>query len=351
MSCPGGHAGSAARVLVATGRTVLSIDTLDGTVVEGEGLEAGRPTCLAADRWVAGRAWCGTAGGGVFRSDDGGRSWRAAGLSGEEITAITPSPAQRDLVWAGTEPSALWRSVDGGGTWDRAEGLLGLPSSTEWAFPPRPETHHVRWIASHPSNAGRLWLAIEAGALVTTPDGGLSWNDKVPGGPYDTHELAIHPARPETLRSAAGDGYFQSENGGATWTTPERGLEVSYLRSVAVDPGAPDVVVVSGASGPRSAYVAGKSDGRVYRREGTGAWKRVAGWPDPPRTVAPLLASGSAPGELWAADEQGVHRSADGGRQWELVATFAPPPSHLRGLAPLTAVDVRRVPSAEVAGE
>lgn len=164
---------------------------------------------------------------------------RAVGLDGEEVTAVAASSAQRDLVWAGTEPSAIYRSGDGDDSWERVRGLLDLPSSSEWSFPPRPDTHHVRWIACHPGEPGRLWAAIEAGALVTTGDDGRSWWDRVPGGPYDTHELAIHPEQPDRLRVAAGDGYFESRDGGATWISPRHGLEVGYLRSVAIDPGDP----------------------------------------------------------------------------------------------------------------
>ena len=322
------------KILVATGSAVLRIDPDEGTVMQAAGLGDDLPTCLAADPWVVGRAWCGTAEGGVFQSDDGGASWRAVGLRDERITAVAPTPAERDVVWAGTEPSALWRSGDGGSTWERARGLLELPSSSQWAFPPRPETHHVRWIACHPAEAGRLWLAIEAGALVTTPDGGRTWKDRVPGGPYDTHELAIHPQRPTTLRVAAGDGFFQSEDAGETWAAHDRGLEARYLRSVAIDPGDPDILVVSAASSPRSAYAAGRSDGRLYRREGGGPWERVAeGWPYPPDTIAPLLVGGVEPGEIWAADERGAHRSENGGRSWEQVVRFAKMPFNLRGLA------------------
>jgi hypothetical protein len=106
------------------------------------------------------------------------------------------------------------------------------------------------------------------------------------------------------------------------------------LRSVAIDPGRPDVVIVSTSSGPYSAYGAGASDGRLYRRAGQGRWERVrAGWPDPPNTIAPLLIPGAQPGELWAADERGVHRSDDGGTAWHQVAGHAMAPRYLRGLA------------------
>jgi photosystem II stability/assembly factor-like uncharacterized protein len=209
-----------------------------------------------------------------------------------------------------------------------------LPSSPEWHFPPRPDTHHVRWIAGHPLDPNRLWVAIEAGALVSTLDGGRTWRDRVPGGPWDTHELAVHHQAPDALRVSAGDGYFESDDAGSTWRSPSAGLDVRYLRSVAIDPGQPETVVVSAASGPHSAYIAGRSDGRLYRRLARGEWERVRdGWPGEASTIAPLLCAGTIVGELWAADERGVHRSDDGGASWRRVASYATPPQHLRGLS------------------
>lgn len=320
-------------VLVATQSEVLALPGEGRELRRTEGLGDHRPTCLAADHRVAGLAWCGTDRGGVFRSDDGGASWHPVGLRDQRITAIAVDPTGGGAVWVGTEPSAVWRSADRGDSWEQAHDLMELPSSSRWAFPPRPETHHVRWIAPHPHEPGRLWVAIEAGALISTGDGGRSWRDRVAGGPRDTHELAIHPDLPEVLHSAAGDGYFMSRDGGSTWEMPRAGLEVGYLRSVAIDPARPDVVLVSAATHAHAAYVAGRSDGRIYRREGNGPWERVRdGWPDPPSTIAPLLRPGLGPGELWAADERGIHRSDDGGSTWRQCAAFPSTPHNLRGL-------------------
>jgi photosystem II stability/assembly factor-like uncharacterized protein len=319
-------------ILVATERDVLILDVERGSSASAQGL-LDRPTCLAADTFVPGRAWCGTHRAGVFRSDDGGQSWRSVGLPDRLTMSITASPAERDMVWAGTEPSGVWRSTDGGNSWEQTSRLDTLPSSPGWAFPPRPETHHVRWIACHPSDPQRLWVAVEAGALVSTIDGGRSWRDRVPGGPRDTHELAVHTKAPDVLRVSAGDGYFESEDGGLTWRSPSAGLDVGYLRSVAIDPGQPDVVVVSASSGPHSAYVAGRSDGRLYRRAFGERWERLrSGWPERPSTIAPLLCAGTKGGELWAADERGVHRSDDSGITWHRAAGYDMPPQHLRGL-------------------
>jgi photosystem II stability/assembly factor-like uncharacterized protein len=318
-------------ILVATDREVVVIDVERATSTPAHGIDD-RPTCLAADPLTPGRAWCGTHREGVFKSDDGGTSWRPVGLARRLIMAVAPSPVERDAVWVGTEPSEVWRSGDAGTTWQQTSRLETLSSSPEWSFPPRPDTHHVRWIACHPLEPGRLWVAIEAGALVSTVDGGRTWRDRVPGGPWDTHELAIHPKAPDTLRVSAGDGYFESDDGGATWRSPRAGLEVGYLRSVAIDPEQPEVVVVSASSGPHSAYVAGRSDGRLFRRLARERWERVRdGWPEPARTIAPLLCAGA--GELWAADERGVHHSEDGGKSWRRVVSYARSPQHLRGLA------------------
>jgi photosystem II stability/assembly factor-like uncharacterized protein len=334
-------------ILIATDADVLVIDIERGTSGPVQGI-TDRPACLAADPFVHGRAWCGTHRDGVFRSHDGGRSSRCVGLAGRLITAIDASPVERDVVWVGTEPSDVWSSAVAVATWLLASRLETLSSSPDWSFPPRPDTHHVRWIACHPIEPGRLWVAIEAGALVSTIDGGRTWRDRVAGGPWDTHELAVHRDAPDTLRVSAGDGYFESDDGGETWRSPSAGLEVGYLRSVAIDPGHAGVVVLSASSGPYSAYVAGRSNGRLYRRvtgersaTGLGArgaqvearWERVRdGWPEPPNTIAPLLCAGAVTGEMWAADERGVHRSDDGGKSWRRIAEYAASPAHLRGL-------------------
>ena len=320
-------------MLVATDRDVVVFDLERGTSASAHGIDD-RPTCLAADPLVRGRVWCGTHRNGVFRSDDGGRSWQSTGLSAKLIMALTASPVTRDAIWVGTEPSEVWHSPDAGMSWEQTSALERLPSSPEWSFPPKPDTHHVRWIACHPLKEDRLWVAIEAGALVSTVDGGRTWRDRVAEGPYDTHELAIHQKAPNSLRVAAGDGYYESDDAGATWRSPSAGLDVGYLRSVAIDPGQPDGVVVSASSGPYSAYMAGRADGRLYRRVSRERWERVrTGWPETPSTIAPVLCAGAQAGELWAADERGVHRSDDGGQSWHRAGSYAVAPQNLRGVA------------------
>ena len=69
---------------------------------------------------------------------------------------------------------------------------------------------------------------------------------------------------------------------------------------------------------------------------GLRAWQRIR-WFEDVRGVAltdaPLVCAGTKGGELWAADERGVHCSEDGGKRWRRVAAHARSPQHLRGLA------------------
>src|SRR6266850_2156023 len=77
-------------MLVATDREVVVVDVERGTSASVQGI-GDRPTCVAADSLVHGRVWCGTHLGGVFRSDDGGRSWRSVGLARRLTMAIAAS--------------------------------------------------------------------------------------------------------------------------------------------------------------------------------------------------------------------------------------------------------------------
>ena len=100
---------------------------------------------------------------------------------------------------------------------NKFDGFNKLKSSSTWSFPPRPWTNHVRWIEPDANKEGYIFVAIEAGALIKSFDGGKTWKDRVENGPYDTHTLVSHKKAPQRLYSAAGDGYFESQDYGLTW--------------------------------------------------------------------------------------------------------------------------------------
>jgi len=291
-----------------------------------EHLDGERPFCIAVDPLMPERIYCGTADHGLWLSNDAGDSWRqdSAAVPESRITAVAVAPAESRVkpavVYIGTEPSAIYRSEDGGERWKALDGLKELPSASTWSFPPRPDTHHVRWLEPDPHQPGRIFACIEAGALVRSDDGGRTWRDRVAGGPYDTHTLATHPATPGRLYSAAGDGYFESDDAGTTWRQVEAGLRHHYLFSVAVDPEDADTVLVSAAPHPFRAYDPSRAESTLYRKSAGSDWEEVrGGFPDGKGTTVSALAA-TAPGIFWAANNRGVYRSADGGESWESVA-------------------------------
>ncbi|ELZ93231.1 WD40/YVTN/BNR-like repeat-containing protein [Haloferax sulfurifontis] len=300
-------------------------------------LDEHRIECVAADPGAPGRAFCGTFDAGVFRTTDGGASWSAVGTDAlpESVTSLAVSPADPDVVYAGTEPSAVFRSLDGGETWAELAPLSDLDSASSWAFPPRPHTHHVRWIEPDPTDPDRLFVAVEAGALVRSFDGGETWQDRVPSGKRDTHSMATHPDRPGRVWVAAGDGYAETDDAGETWTSPTAGLGHGYCWSVVVDPADPESVLLTAASGPMRAHRVESAEAYLYRRasrdgggDGDGdsnddseSWERLdeTGLPTGPGATRAVLAAGRTGGECYAANDRGLYRTTDFGDSWDRI--------------------------------
>ncbi|SFL23297.1 Photosynthesis system II assembly factor YCF48 [Halogranum rubrum] len=286
------------------------------------------PECLAVHPDRPDRVVCGTTDTGLLRSDDAGETWHRVGESvvdSDMVTALATNPDDPDELWAGTEPSAVYHSTDGGDTWTEKTGLTDLSSSPNWSFPPRPETHHVRWLEVDPTDPAHLYVAIEAGALVQTHDRGETWEDRVPSARIDTHSMATHPDAPDRAWTAAGDGYAETRDGGETWQYPQNELRHRYCWSVAVDSDDPETVLVSSASGAYSAHSASRAETYVYRKVDGETWERLDGRGLPMGdgvTRAVLVAGGG--GEFYAANNRGLFHTTDGGDSWRELAVEWP---------------------------
>lgn len=284
------------------------------------------PECLAVHPDRPERLLCGTFDSGIFRSVDGGETWDRVGervVDSDAVTALAVNPDDPDELWAGTEPSAVYHSTDGGETWTEKPGLTDLPSASNWSFPPRPETHHVRWLEVDPADPAQLYVAIEAGALVQTHDRGETWEDRVSSARIDTHSMATHPDAPGRAWTAAGDGYAETTDGGETWQYPQEGLRHRYCWSVAV--GDPETVLVSSASGAYSAHTASRADTYVYRKREGEHWERLdgRGLPMGEGVTRAVLTAGDG-GEFYAANNRGLFHSVDSGDSWRRLAVDWP---------------------------
>jgi photosystem II stability/assembly factor-like uncharacterized protein len=316
------------RIYAAMADELLVASRRNGGWQTERGLAGSSPQSVAADPSRPEVAYCGTFDRGLWRSADAGGSWERVGedVLRDPVMAVAVSTAEHGVVYAGTEPSAVYRSEDGGETWQELGGLRELPSEPEWSFPPRPETDHVRWISADPNATGYIYVAIEAGALVRSPDGGETWQDRVPDGPRDTHTLAVHDDAPGRLYSAAGDGfarvgmgYSESRDGGESWQRFSSGLEHHYLWGLAVDPVDPETVVVSAASSPWEAHNPTGAESTIYRKEAGSSWREVTdGLPETEgRTVSILASNKAEPGVFYTLTNGDLYRSPDGGLGWE----------------------------------
>src|SRR5580765_2594307 len=329
--------------IVVVTRAALLIARPASTRTVAEHLNGRSPVCVAVDTRHPTRVYCGTAGAGLFRSRDSGRNWEPVGpgIDHPIVTAVAVGNAEQadgfGIVYAGTEPSAVYRSDTGGDSWVDLASLRSLPSADTWSFPPRPQTHHVRWIEADAGVADRVFVAIEAGALVRTFDSGRTWRDRVRGGPYDTHTAVTHPLALGRVYSAAGDGYFESADAGDSWRSPEDGLKHPYLVSLAVDPADPDTVIVSATDGPGSAYLPRSAEAYVYRKTGLKQWEQaMSGLPQAKGTTASRFATHAGePGVIYAANNRGLFRSDNAGRSWKALDLPWPGPGLADGVAAL----------------
>ena len=307
------------RVSVATAEGVVRLDP-DRETTSDPALPDHTVECVAT---VDDQLLVGTFDDGLWRTTDGSLASleRVARFDGAAVTALSVAPDDT-TVWAGTEPSRVYRSTDAGETWASLAPLATLPSADEWSFPPRPHTHHVRWLEPAPAAPDRWYVAVEAGALVRTADGGESWRDRTADGPRDSHTITTHRDRPAAAWVAAGDGYAETTDRGDSWRFPTDGLDHRYCWSVATPPEDPDTVVVSAARSAREAHTAARAETYCYRRDRTaGTWERLTdrGLPLGEGVTRPVVARGSQPGELYAASNRGCFRTTDAGDSWHPV--------------------------------
>jgi hypothetical protein len=227
---------------------------------------------------------------GLWRSEDRGASWERIDkdFKTSNITAVAVSPhlnrAGRQTIYAGTEPSHLYFSDDNGVNWTEFINFQRLPSKKEWAFPPRPETHYVRWLTSSANNPDYLAVAIEAGAVVFTKDHGATWHDRAEVGPIDVHTLLMHPKASNRLYAANGgwvsnkgrESYAESSDGGESWEFMSEGLEEQpYLYHLTLHPTEPDYRLASASQSARKAHRQ-PAYSTVYRKVGQEPWQEFA---------------------------------------------------------------------------
>ncbi|MDX1501921.1 MAG: glycosyl hydrolase, partial [Thermoanaerobaculia bacterium] len=173
-------------------------------------------------------------GDGVYKSLDGGKSWKNMGLpESEHIGRIVVDPRDSDVVyvaaqgplWRAGGDRGLYKTTDGGATWEKVLEISENTGVNEvWLDPRDPDT---LWASSY-QRRRHTWTLIDGGpesAIYKSTDAGATWRKLTSGLPTTDMGkigLAVSPADPDVVYAVIESlddegGTFRSTDGGETW--------------------------------------------------------------------------------------------------------------------------------------
>jgi photosystem II stability/assembly factor-like uncharacterized protein len=216
----------------ATWQHVLFVDENTGAV--DLALDPANPRVLYAGLWQVRRSpWgfdSGGPGSGLWKSTDGGDTWRR--LAGDGLPAkgvwgrvgVAVSPARRDRVWAviEAEDGGVFRSDDAGKTWKRTNEDRRLRQRA-WYY-----TH----VFADPANADTLYVLNVQ--FLRSQDGGKTFAP-VPTPHGDNHDLWIAPDDPRRMIEGNDGGANVSFDGGAIWSRQDNQPTAQFYHAITDD--------------------------------------------------------------------------------------------------------------------
>jgi len=328
-------------------------------------LDPHSPRVMYAAIWEAGRTpyslTSGGQGSGLFKSVDGGDNWteitRKPGLPKGVVgkIGVTVSPAQTDLIWAIIEAKdgGVFRSENGGETWRKVNDDRRL----------RQRAWYYSRIYADPKNANTMYV-LNTG-LYRSLDGGRTYSSiRVPHG--DNHDLWIDPENPERMINGNDGGANVSNNGGVSWTRQDNQPTAQFYHVITdnqfpywVYGAQQDNSTVRIASrttgfgidrpdwhsvgGGESGYIAPRHDdpnivyagsygGHITRWDHrTGQMRNISAWPENPmgwgakdlkyrfQWTFPIVVSHFDPDVLYITAQM-VFKSVNEGQSWEVIS-------------------------------
>ncbi len=272
-------------------------------------------------------------GDGVYRSNDAGKTWAHVGLDdAQQIPQLAIDPKNPDRVFAAvlghpygpSEQRGVFRSLDGGKSWKRVLFKDANTGASDLEIDPKDPNvvYAALWEARLAPWEDHNEYGGAGGGLYKSIDGGTTWKQLTHGLPANTAQLdlAIAPSRPSRIyvtlatteraeyASGKGNGLYRSDDAGATWTqitTDERPLMKiggGDLMVPVVDPKNPDVVYVASIVAMKSA-----DGGKTW------TWLRGAPGGDDYQN---LWINGNDPKTFVLVSDQGAVVTVDGGKTW-----------------------------------
>ncbi len=230
-------------------------------------------------------------------SDDFGRIWTnpleasikfpvESGASLRNIWQICPGRNDEpEKLYCGVEPAALFESRDDGESWSLVRGLYDHQHRPRWM--PGNGGLILHTVLADPSNKDRMYVAVSAGGVYRTEDGGNTWQarnngvrvvflpEKYPEFGQCVHKIAFHESRPERLFLQNHWGLYRSDNRGDSWQDIARGVPSDFGFAMLMHPhDADSVYIVPVESDEFRCTPEGHL--RVYRtRNAGGSWEAL----------------------------------------------------------------------------
>ena len=242
----------------------------------------------------------------LWKSVDGGATWAAAqnGLDSRNVARIVVSPSRPEVLYAATRDSGIFKSTDGGASWKPARNGL----NTSWVSIS---------LAFHPKDPETLFAGTNRGVF-RTRNGGDNW-ELFAYSDRTIYEIAIDPEQPDLMfLGIDGVGVVKTADGGKSWKRvvpdPNTAVNNPTVRSAAV--------TINGSSvyaGWDVQLPIGGSGGGIMRSDDHGdTWRSTSGIPRP--FIDVILPSLTDPNVIYAGlHNSGLHKSTDGGSQWQPV--------------------------------
>jgi photosystem II stability/assembly factor-like uncharacterized protein len=186
----------------------------------------------------------------------------------KRVWHLEPSLTDPDTVYAGVEDAAIFRSTDGGESWRELPGLRGHGTGPKWQ--PGAGGMCLHTIILDPSNLQRMWIAISAAGAFRTEDGGRTWkpinkglrSQYIPDPNAEVghcvHHIAMHKSRPGVLFMQKHWDVMRSDDAGENWREVSGNLPTDFGFVIDVHAHEPETIYV----------VPIKSDGEHFVHEG-----------------------------------------------------------------------------------
>lgn len=248
--------------------------------------------------------------------------------------------SEPDVMYCGVEPAALFASRDAGETWSLERGLFDHPHRPRWM--PGNGGLCLHTILPDPMDTQRMHVAISAGGVYRTDDGGQSWQarncgirvpfmpEKYPEFGQCVHKIAQHPSRPERLFLQNHWGLYRSDDSGDSWQDIANGVPSDFGFPIVVHPHDPDTVYILPVESDEFRCTPGERL-RVYRTRNAGAsWEPLTRGLPQKRAFFTVLRDAMAadaldPAGIYFGTRSGdIFASADEGKSWKRILEGLP---------------------------